>query len=97
MDNPSVFAVLSARAIIYYVLQAYIVVIFGRVILSWFPITPGTTMASVARVLYRLTEPVLGPVRRILPPMRMGGMGLDLSPIIVLIGLQIVAGAIARG
>lgn len=97
MDNVSIFSVLSVRAIIYYVLQAYIIVIFARVILSWFPITPGTAMASVANVLHALTEPVLGPIRRILPPMRMGGMGLDLSPIIVLIGLQIVAGAIRAG
>lgn len=90
-------AALSVRALIYYILQAYIIIIFARVILSWFPITPGTPVASVMRVLYSLTEPVLGPIRRVLPPMRLGGMGLDLSPIIVLIGLQIVAGAIARG
>jgi YggT family protein len=90
-------AALSVRALIYYILQAYIIIIFARVILSWFPITPGTPVASVARVLYSVTEPVLGPIRRVLPPLRMGGMGLDLSPIIVLIGLQIVAGAIARG
>jgi YggT family protein len=46
------------------------------------------------RVLYSLTEPVLGPIRRVLPPMRLGGMGLDLSPIIVLIGLQIISRAL---
>jgi YggT family protein len=85
----------SIRGIIGWILQAYVIVIFARVILSWFPITPGTAMASVARVLYALTEPVLGPIRRVLPPMRLGGMGLDLSPIIVLIGLQIVARFVA--
>jgi YggT family protein len=85
------------RAIIVDLLQIYVIIIFLRVILSWFPITPGTTMASIARVLHALTEPVLGPVRRILPPMRMGGMGLDLSPLIVLIGLQIIVGAIGSG
>jgi YggT family protein len=84
----------SLRGIIGWILQAYVIVIFARVILSWFPITPGTPLASAARVLYALTEPVLAPIRRVLPPMRMGGMGLDLSPIIVLIGLQIVARAV---
>jgi len=44
--------------------------------------------------LYSVTEPVLGPVRRILPPVRMGAVGLDLSPFIVLVGLQILAGLI---
>jgi YggT family protein len=84
----------SVRGIIAWILQAYVIVIFARVILSWFPITPGTPMASVARVLYAVTEPVLGPIRRVLPPMRMGGMGLDLSPIIVLIGIQIISRAL---
>ncbi|TMM15460.1 MAG: YggT family protein [Actinobacteria bacterium] len=85
---------MGVKTIIAWVIQAYVIVIFARVILSWFPITPGTPMASVARVLYSVTEPVLGPIRRVLPPMRMGGMGLDLSPIVVLIGLQIVSRAV---
>jgi YggT family protein len=86
----------GVKGIIAWVLQAYVIVIFARVILSWFPITPGTPLASAARVLYALTEPVLGPIRRVLPPMRLGGMGLDLSPIIVLIGIQIVSSALLR-
>ena len=85
---------MSTKTIIAWVIQAYVIIIFARVILSWFPITPGTPVASVARVLYALTEPVLGPIRRVLPPMRLGGMGLDLSPIIVLIGLQIISRAV---
>lgn len=43
-------------------------------------------MASVAHFLYRLTEPVLAPIRRVLPPMG----GLDLSPLVVIIGIQIL-------
>jgi len=45
-------------------------------------------MASVAQFLYRITEPVLAPVRRVLPPMG----GLDLSPLVVIIGIQILTG-----
>jgi len=33
------------------------------------------------------TEPILGPLRRALPPVRFGGMGFDLSPMIVLFGI----------
>ncbi|MDQ3573632.1 MAG: YggT family protein [Actinomycetota bacterium] len=68
--------------------QAYVFVLFGRIILSWFPVSPGTPMASVFSVLYTLTEPVLGPLRRVLPPVGMGGMGLDLSPMIVSVAIQ---------
>jgi YggT family protein len=64
----------------------YIVCIWGRVILSWFPVTPGTAMARVNDVLYRITEPVLGPVRRIMPRTGM----IDLSPLVVTILIQFV-------
>ena len=71
-------------------LQLYLVALFGRIILSWFPISPGSAMASIYSFLYTITEPVLGPVRRVIPPLGGGGMAFDLSPIIVLIVLQVV-------
>ena len=75
-------------------IQIYALIIFGRVILSWFPISPGSFLASVNGFLYTVTEPVLGPVRRIMPPLGVGGMGLDLSPIIVFFVIQIALGII---
>jgi len=68
----------------------YLIAIFARIVLSWFPISPDSPFASVFSFLYTITEPVLGPIRRLLPPMGVGGMGLDLSPIIVILGLQLV-------
>jgi len=76
--------------IIHLLLELYIICVFGRVLLSWFPIGPGSALAPVHHFLFAVTEPVLGPVRRALPPLRMGAVGLDLSPIIVLVGLQIL-------
>jgi YggT family protein len=70
--------------------QLYLIVLLVRVVLSWFPISPGSAMATIFRVVYNVTEPVLGPVRRVLPPVGVGGMGLDLSPIIVFVVLQIL-------
>ena len=75
-------------------LQAYVIVIFARIILSWFPIEPGSGLASVYSVLYTITEPVLAPVRRIIPPLGGSAMSLDLSPILVVVGLQILQSAI---
>jgi YggT family protein len=75
-------------------LQVYVFAIFGRIVLSWFPLSPGGAMASIFSFLFSVTEPVLGPVRRLLPPVRLGGMGLDFSPIVVLFGVQILAQAI---
>ena len=75
-------------------LQAYLIVMFARIILSWFPVNPGSGLASVYGFLYSITEPVLGPIRRVIPPLGMGGMGLDLSPIVVFFAITILQRAI---
>ncbi len=72
-------------------IQLYSLLIFGRIILSWFPISRGSAMESIYNVLYSVTEPVLGPVRRALPPMG----GFDLSPIVVIIGLQLLGSVVS--
>lgn len=69
--------------------QAYFFAILGRILLSWFPISPDGVVASIFSFLYAITEPVFAPLRRVLPPVGMGGMGLDLSPIIVIFVLQL--------
>jgi YggT family protein len=71
-------------------LQIYLFALFARIILSWFPISPGSALAPVFSFLYTVTEPVLGPIRRLMPPMSMGGMGFDLSPLIVIIVFQVL-------
>jgi YggT family protein len=63
------------------IIQLYFVVILGHVIISW--VSPGHWNPLIS-VLHSLAEPVLRPLRRLLPPIG----GLDLSPLFVLIGLQ---------
>ena len=45
-------------------------------------------------LLHLLTEPVLGPLRRVLPAVRLGAVALDLSPFVVIIGARILQGFI---
>ena len=71
-------------------LQLYVILIFARILLSWFPISPGSAMESIHDILRMLTDPILLPLRRALPPVRMGAMALDLSPIVALFGVQIL-------
>lgn len=68
------------------VVDLYALVIVARAISSFFPVSPSSPFATVVDVLYRLTEPVFAPVRRVLPPMG----GLDLSPLVVLLAIQMV-------
>jgi YggT family protein len=67
-------------------LWAYFIAIIARVLLSWIPISPEGPMAMVAGFLYTITDPLLAPLRRIIPPVRMGNMAIDLSATIVLFG-----------
>ena len=60
--------------------------ILARVLLSWFPIGPDSAIMPVVRVVYQITEPILAPIRRILPDMG----AIDLSPMIAIIVLIIV-------
>jgi YggT family protein len=66
---------------------AYQIIIIARVLLSWFPLQPGTVMARVNGVLLRVTEPVLGPLRRLLPRMGM----LDLSPLVAILLISVLS------
>ena len=52
--------------------------IIGRVIISWINVSPSNPIVGI---IYKVTEPILGPIRRMLPAMG----GLDLSPMIALI------------
>jgi YggT family protein len=63
------------------VLSAYMWIIIARAILTWVNPDPYN---PIVRFLYRVTEPVLGPVRRRLPTFQ---MGLDLSPMVVLLAI----------
>ena len=70
-------------------LYVYGVILFLRFLLSWATMvwSPPPSMAPVVRVLYDLTEPVLGLFRRYIPPVG----GLDLSFLVVVIILQVIA------
>ena len=65
---------------------AYIIVLVGRAILSWFPLSPGSPWAGIYSFIYSVTEPVLGPMRRVIPPMG----GFDLSFLVLIFGLQLI-------
>ena len=90
----SALGVVSATGIVRALLQAYVIVLIARALLSWFPMHPGSPILPLVRVLDRLTEPVLAPIRRILPPLRAGGMAIDLSIIVAILAVEIIANLI---
>jgi YggT family protein len=81
------------RDVILWVLTVYLVILAGRAVLSWFPVQEGTFLASISRLLTDLTEPVLRPVRRVIPP---AGM-LDTSFIVVFFVIVLLRGIVGNG
>ncbi len=68
-------------------IDLYTVIVLIAVIVSWFQLPPENLVARGVRML---TEPVLAPIRKLIPPMG----GLDFSPMILLILLRIVRGLV---
>ena len=74
-------------------LQVYSYVLLARIILSWtqvFGWNPPEALAPVIRVIYDLTEPVMGFLRRYIP----SAGGLDLSPIFIFIAISLTQRAL---
>ncbi len=66
-------------------IELYSLVVLVAVILSWVPIDRRNPLVTISR---GLTEPILAPIRRVLPPVA----GLDLSPMVLLVILHILKG-----
>ena len=65
--------------------ELYVVVLFIRAILSWFPYDPQSPLNPIRRVVFTITEPVLAPFRRIIPPIGM----IDVSFIVAIIAVEL--------
>jgi YggT family protein len=69
--------------------QVLSITILARVFMSW---VPSLQQSGLGRFIYEITEPLLGPIRRLIPSLGM----LDLSPFIALIVIQVVAQLLQR-
>lgn len=67
-------------------IQLYIFVLLARILVTWIPNLDPSNPA--VQLLFRVTDPVLEPARRIIPPIGM----IDISPIVVFFALQILSG-----
>jgi YggT family protein len=69
--------------VIQQIMNLYIWVIIAAAVISWVNPNPYN---PIVRMLHRLTEPVMAPIRRLLPPWKT--FGLDFSPVIVILLIQ---------
>jgi YggT family protein len=67
--------------------DALTIAIIARVIISWFPVNPGNRFVDI---LHQVTEPILAPLRGIIPRVGM----IDITPMIAIILLRVIAGLV---
>jgi len=77
---------LAYYALIVWIILSYVVA-FGR--LPW-----GHPVRRVYDGIAAVVNPVLAPIRRVLPPLRLGAMALDLSPLVLFFGILILQGLV---
>lgn len=87
--------------VLYLLLWLLRMLILGRIVFetvrmfakTWRPVGAG---AVALEVLYATTDPVIKPLRRIIPPLRLGGVGFDLSVIVLLLVVGILLSVVGN-
>lgn len=78
-----------------YFFQVLVYLILARAIMSWFIRSSNGTAYSIYMLIIRLTDPILEPCRNLLYRFGIGGT-IDLSPILAIIGLQVIHSIVVR-
>ena len=78
-----------------FVVFLYLLVLVGRVVFDWIRMfarewRPRGPVLIVAEPVYTLTEPPLRALRKVIPPLRIGGISLDLSFMVLFVGVYIL-------
>jgi YggT family protein len=80
-------AVSTAQEFVHTLYLVYLLLIIAYIVTSWIPLPYNVWLNRVQRFLYDVVDPYLRLFRRFLPQLRLGGLGLDLSPVIAIIVL----------
>jgi YggT family protein len=83
------------RDVAFYALSVYLVLLIGRMILSWIQVyarswSPRGVLLVIAEAVYSLTDPPLRFLRRYIPSVRLGNVALDLSFILLFLVVYVL-------
>jgi YggT family protein len=87
----------TAESFVSTVFSVYLICIIAYIITSWIPLPYNVWLNRVQRFLYDVVDPYLRLFRRFLPQLSLGGLGLDLSPIVAIFSLYIVQRLVLEG
>ena len=89
----------AVASVLYYALLLFFIVLLARLVLDYVQVFarswhPRGVMLVVAEVIYTVTDPPLKALRRVLPPLRLGSMSLDLSFLVLLLMVSLAMGLV---
>ncbi len=89
-------SIITTTSLINGLFNALTYLLIARVIFSYFPVNPygNSWVTRVKKAIFRATEPILSPFRKIIPLVNLGGGYVDLSPLIAIIVLSILRNAL---
>lgn len=85
------------RGILANVVLLMIFALIVRIILDWVQVPAGHPVGRLRSMLASVTDPLLLPLRRLIPPVRLGAVALDVSVIVLLVALNILLGVLRSG
>ena len=94
---PLADAVSTAQDFVHTLFLVYLLLIIAYIITSWIPLPYNVWLNRVQRFLYDVVDPYIRLFRRFLPQLRLGGLGLDLSPVIAILVLFAVERVVISG
>lgn len=85
----------TVRSLLKLIVWLYLLVVFGRLILDWIRVfardwRPRGIMLVIAEAIYTLTDPPLNALRKVIPPLRLGGASIDLGFLVLVLGLYLL-------
>jgi YggT family protein len=78
-------------SLVVFVLQVYVFILIAYSVMSWVRPSFDSPVRKVQRGLAAVCDPILNPVRRLMPTAQVGGVGLDLSVIVVILVIEVIA------
>ena len=91
----------TVRQVLSLLLYLYLLVLFARLIIGWIQVfsrdwRPKGVVLVVAETVFSLTDPPLNALRRVLPPLRIGGVALDLAFFVLVLVVYVLLALVNR-
>lgn len=83
------------REFLDFLLLLFLIVLLGRLVIDWIQVfarewRPRGVVLVIAEGVYSITDPPLKALRRVIPPLRLGGVSLDLAFMVLILGVYIL-------